>query len=143
MTEPEIRDALAKWQRRLRLEHWEITLDLDTATEDVALACCERSSDYERARIRLASNWREWTPDSCQVPDIDHSAMPPRSLDYTVVHELLHCSFHDLEHAGKVKYGLLTSDVDDIHEAQLDRDLERTIDRMAMVIVEAYAGWEI
>lgn len=140
MTEREIIDCVRLWQRRLLLEGWEIEVNLEDPPEsgDHALAECRRETDYLAAEIRFAVNWSEWTRDRCQLPA--HSAnATPRSLDRMVVHELLHLATHDLYNAGRVEVGLLTRDVDRLHEAELDHQLERHVEHLARILVDAFA----
>jgi len=138
MNRAAIQQRVDLWQQRLRLGNWEISIDWDRPSAETALASIARAHDYERANIRFASNFEDWTLEECQIPNDDDRAMPPQSLDRVIVHELLHCSLNDLGEAGKIQWGFVNKQVDELHEAQLDKELERDVERMAVVIVEAW-----
>ena len=102
-----------------------------------SVAEIRRTKDYEEATIRLAKNWREWTRESCGAVDNGDLA-PAHSLDRAIAHELIHLVLADLERAGRCEFGELAMAVERRHDSEIDHQLERTVERLARVLVAAY-----
>lgn len=125
MTPAQLRRIVRTWQKRLKLEHFEIEVSLDEEPENPeALASCEPSDLYDYAQLRFRSDW------------------PTHSLDYLnriVVHELVHVMFRDYGQAIRsvgFASGGISPDVrsmwhDRCHDAE-----EAIVDRVANRLVE-------
>ena len=111
MTKPQLERILRTWQRRLKLEHWDIKIDWNNPADDGAIADNERMNKYDDSIIRLSRTWPSW--------DSTYAAA-------TIVHELLHCHDRDLQEAMKALDGDKTWSA---HE------LEGFVDRLAVILV--------
>lgn len=137
MTKDEIRDCVAKWQERLWLQGWRIEIDFDSPpARDDATVEILRASDYLRAEIRLAPGWRDWSRDAFGETSEGH--FRPETLDHTIAHEMTHLVLHDLSVAGRLEFGELARDLDRIHDADIDHQLERATDQIAAILVRAF-----
>lgn len=140
MTEREILRCVRRWQRRLRLEHYDVDVLLDGPyTEGGVAAAISVAPDHPVAEIRLHEGWRDWTaekagPDSS--PEVE--VYRPPSLDLLVCHELLHVHSEDVFNAGRLPAGLLGQTAERLHADRLHHDLERMVDSLARVLVAAY-----
>ena len=74
------------------------------------------------ASIEFSQEWVDGDPDL-------------REIDVTVVHELLHCLFRDLDKAAESPLMSLSDAMRDMVEDRYDHELEQLIDRLAHVIV--------
>lgn len=137
MTRREITRCVEKWQRRLRLEAWEIVIDFDAGVENEdALAEVDRSGDYLSAELRLSSSWPTWSSTSCRLSGAH--TVHGNSLDRLISHELLHLRMHDLDVADQGVRPNLHRDVADLWEEQRSHDLERAIEELARAFCHAY-----
>jgi hypothetical protein len=106
MTNEEVKlkaeELLSFWQKQLRLEDWDVTIDVP-AHDPGGYAYVKRSESYQIARITLRN------------PDMkDPSSLPQNDLEITLVHELLHLRFPNVQFAQD------TMD-DKIHELGIER----------------------
>lgn len=86
MNPSDIPARLAYWQRRLRIQDWDIEARVERMSSigPGVFGNCARNNESRHARIRLLD------PD-----DVDTSAIPSsHDLEETMVHELLHVVFH-------------------------------------------------
>jgi hypothetical protein len=120
VTEREIEQLLRRWQRRMGLDRWRITLDLarpaarfGDGDDDYQWAELDRSNNYETATIRLHPNWRSWSEAEAQ----EH-----------LVHELVHVWMRDLEEAIKVFEGRVLYDVFAVGREAFAQRLEATVE---------------
>lgn len=116
---------LREWVTRLGLDHWAITLDWDTPSDDGTYAQCWRSNDYDKATVYVCPGWRE---------------MERPALEATIVHELLHLAVRDMSRA----HDFLLEAVEDnpaahnIAVAAWKRSEEGCVDRMANALAAAF-----
>lgn len=109
MTQKQIERLVKDWQKRLRLDHWEIRIDWNSQAASIAEN--ERSNFYDSAIIRLGTAWPTWSADYAEQ---------------TIVHELLHCHDRDLQQAVKALEG---------DQTWATHEIEGLVDRLAMVLV--------
>lgn len=122
-TKEQIEQAIAVWQDRLRLKHWQITLDWETPPDDEnAAASCERIGPRYCAVVKFA--------------DTGHN-MTPAKVSMIIAHELIHCHLFDM---SDVIDNLATQLVP---QAQLltclthEKTVECAVDALAMAFSEA------
>lgn len=108
----------AEWQKRLRLQDWDITFQIKRINELEGFGQTVASDTYRSAKIHLLDE-RDFDPMAAQT------TLSVSSLDWevTLVHELLHLHFHDVAQPkiGTPEY----------------RALERGIDTIAIALVHA------
>lgn len=121
MSRREVERIFAAWQRRLRLDAWEVELGFGEV-EDGSHAEVSVNGDYERARIDLSPAWRTWTR--------EHA-------NRVAAHELVHLVAHDLDwcSGGELLGEHLRPDVHAAVRAVHGHHLERVVERLACVLV--------
>jgi hypothetical protein len=126
MTHEQLGERVAYWCGRLQMDPWRITTSVVNEPHgqqrDAVHASIGTASAYLYAELQFARKWVRSNPS-----DYDR--------DQTIVHELLHCLFRDLDKAAEVPYGALGSITEEVVEARYDHELEQLIDRLAHVIV--------
>jgi hypothetical protein len=115
---------IATWQKRLKLDHIRIMVDLDDQPENPnALAAVVPDGLYDLATMVFRDDWSEHTP---------------FELNRIVVHELLHIMFRDYGNAIRSigQAGILSHQVEVLwHDRCVDAE-EGLIDRLAHRLVE-------
>lgn len=120
MTAFDLEGRLAFWQRLLRLQDWDIEATIvrrHVMQSSTSLASADIEK-YRRAKIRLLDPI-DWNPQDWPTD---------RDLEVSLVHELLHCAFHD---AGTPK-------ADTPEDVGLERAIEATA--VALVTLERRAA---
>ena len=112
MTRAGLEKIVRTWQKRLRLDHWDIKVDFTTPAEDGSIAENSRMNKYDDAIIRLHPDWQMW--------DAKFTAE-------NMVHELLHCHDRDLQEALKNLDG---------DKTWSQHELEGFVDRLACILVD-------
>jgi len=79
MARRSVTSLVRRWQKRLLLGDWKISVELG-ALDDGAKADCDAKPEYKEATLRF---------------DLDK--VPPEELEAYVVHELIHCHTWRLE----------------------------------------------
>ena len=139
MTEDDISRLVEVWQHRLGLSMWDIKVTFVEQTENNAV--CHRSTMFERATIEIGAHL---LTDDGQLSDEETLPIPtgedrPLFVGKCVVHEMLHCVFRDLRDGAVDSLDdLLLRDVFRLYESRYVRAEEQTIDRLAVVLVEAF-----
>jgi hypothetical protein len=116
LTRETLADRCRYWQRRLRLQDWDVTTRIARFDEIEGVGVTSVSSRYRHAEIKILSE-----------TDVDRrvAAWPGRchAVDWevTLVHELLHLHFHDV---GEPKDGTAE-----------EIALERAVDAIAIALV--------
>lgn len=121
MTERVLRRILAGWQKRLRLEHWDVKLDLETFANPGCYATVWAADDYDTATVKVDAEWRGWSTELA---------------NQTVVHELLHIVFRDVDEAVCAGRQRLSDDAAAVVKYGYEHALEGTADRLAHRLVE-------
>jgi len=85
-------------------------------------ASIDTSEHYLKAVIEFSQQWVDEKPDS-------------REIDVTIVHELLHCLFRDLDKAAESPLLMLTDSAAEMVRDRYTHELEQLIDRLAWTIV--------
>jgi hypothetical protein len=80
------RKALAKWQPRLRLQDWDIWVDIGNVSDSHWAAQSDKEWRVKRAHITFPSDYLEKMRESEVLPGTTDMAM----VEETVIHELLH-----------------------------------------------------
>jgi len=80
------------------------------------------SEHYLTANIEFSQVWVDSDPDLHEI-------------DVTVVHELLHCLFRDLDRAAEAPWHLLAEAASEMVRDRFDHEEEQLIDRLAYVLV--------
>lgn len=126
MTHEQLAERVAYWCTRLQMDPWRITTTVVDEPHGQQRGSVQASiataGAYLFAEIEFARKWVRSNPS-----DYDR--------DQTIVHELLHCLFRDLDKAAEIPYGALGSSTEEVVEARYDHELEQLIDRLAHVIV--------
>lgn len=124
MTEAGLRRVVATWQKRLKMEHIKLNVNLDEEPEHPdALASVNPDALYDYAEVRFRGDWNT------------HELF---DLNRIVVHELLHILFRDygkaarsISHAGILSHQtqvLWYEACDDAEEALIDRLAHRFVE---------------
>lgn len=122
LTHDQFEAMVETWASRLRLNHWQIALDWDVVLDpNDAWAEVKPSKHFDDATIRLASNCATWTQDFA---------------NRTIVHELLHLHFRDLEQAMESLADHMAPATFDIWKDRAVHENEGMIDRMAALLVD-------
>ena len=85
LTEDELREKCAEWQRILRLQDWDVIVTVERASNmrvSEVNGECEWTLQTKQARIRIL--------DPIDYPD---NIKWPQDMEQTLVHELLHLHF--------------------------------------------------
>ncbi len=126
MTLEELSERVAYWCGQLQLDPWHVSVSVtDTPhgnQKDSVNASVGTAKSYLYAEIEFAEAWIESDPSNYD-------------RDQTIVHELLHCLFRDLDSAAEAPFALLGPIIEDANEARYDHEQEQLIDRLAHVIV--------
>lgn len=76
------------WQKTLRLQDWDVTVDVVRANEISGLGQTEISGSYRSATVKILDE---------RDAEARGDTMPSgRDLEVTLVHELMHLHFHDI-----------------------------------------------
>lgn len=138
MTKQVIEACVRKWQDRLNLGNWDITVEFERSCPDEGTYLeVSRARDYLDAEIILASNWRSWTPAKVTPPDPEcHDFC---SLDRSVAHELIHIFLHDVQNAKDlIPFGALPGQTRDILDSVTSGRVERATEELAKAFCMAY-----
>lgn len=111
MTELELQELCAEWQKRLRLQDWKVKVSL----------CRIRDIDDSYARMKTRNYFKEA---DIQIAEATDRPEADPDLEQTLVHELVHIHFTQLE--TPTGYGLTI--------------LENGIDLTAWALVNAKRG---
>lgn len=114
--EKDLNELLKEWQKRLRLQDWEITLKvINDQSEDGQYASCKHCFKYKSAVIRIY-----------ELPDTDQGDRTCNTdYEVTLIHELLHL------HAAAF---------DSEIPKHLDDHIEFMIEAVARALVDAKSG---
>lgn len=120
MTEAKFEALLKKWQKRLGLERWRVTVDFSTPLTDDNMQI-SRSKIYDDATITVNDTWKTWGIEK---------------VEQLIVHELLHLVHRDIDY---VIYELVDGQTSPasyelIRKAYEFAD-EKAIDRMAHILM--------
>jgi hypothetical protein len=124
VTPAALRRIIRTWQKRLKMEHIIIEVDLDIEPQNEnALASVAPHEMYDRANMNFEGSWVNWTP---------------FELNRVVVHELLHILFRDYNNAvtGIGQAGILSHQVQSLWNDTCNNAEEALIDRLAHRLVE-------
>lgn len=91
-SQSELDAAVAKWQKILRLQDWDLTVELATGADLDSVGGCNAAENMQMARIRVLrqEDWRGNTKGSWCVTDI-------RDMEVDLVHEMIHCLMRLIE----------------------------------------------
>lgn len=126
MTTQQLSERVAYWCLRLQLDPWRVSVSVVDEPhgnqKDTVNASIGTAAAYLYAEVEFAKRWVRSNPD-----DYDR--------DQTIVHELLHCLFRDLDKAAEITGSMLGPIIEEMYEARYDHELEQLIDRLAHIIV--------
>jgi hypothetical protein len=124
---------LARWQRLIGMERWEIHLTVESDIEEAAFMTVERQTSYQRAVIKISPDLLagRTTPEQIAIP------ITPERIEQCLVHELLHCLATDLISIFHDDLnGHLHPDAYDLIMAGAKRAEEHLVDTLATRLVE-------
>ncbi len=117
-----VADRGAYWTGVLNLDHWRIDVEVvDELDNPDALASCAPDDSYDSAKIRVRA-------------DLDDHRGDDQTLDYIIVHELLHVYLRNLDETFQAAVGSLGM-MGDGHRSRWRHEEENMIDRLAHCIV--------
>ena len=119
MTKRRLRAIVNEWQRRLRLQNWEITLHWGGLTDDYALI--KVSADYENANLRFRQDFPGWTEEFANE---------------TVVHELLHIFERGVAQATESLEEVLEPTAYKLFAHRYSHEAENWVDRLSIILVD-------
>lgn len=121
MTRKQAETFIAEWQPLLAPE-WEVTVEEGPSpgvAADEHLACTRTQGAGE---YLLATIYLHRTADG---------SLSPEDSRQTILHELLHLTLDDLEHAAKAPTESLGTEARELMTQLINRYIERTVDRLA------------
>lgn len=121
MTRRQIEKLVYRWQRKLKLDHWEIEIKWSEAPTPGSYATTWRMNQYDRAEIYVSPEFTTWTADFAER---------------TMVHELLHLVTRDLDRVLGDAEGFLPKTAFRWIDKRYEHEVEGVIDRLATVLVE-------
>lgn len=114
----DVETLVPTWVERLGLGHWKLTIKWDDIEDGYAQCLYEDS--YDDADITLARRLLE---------------RGSYFAEWTLVHELLHLTFRDLDVATKAAHEGLTPEAQRLADARYAHEAEGVIDRIAASLV--------
>ncbi len=133
MTHTQLAKRVAYWCGKLHLDPWKITTsiveDPHHARENgrTVAASVRTAADYLKAEIEFAQDWVDANPSDDE-------------RDQTIVHELLHCLFRDLDNSALSVSDALGAVAESFFEERYRHELEQLIDRLAWTIVQIHGN---
>lgn len=125
MTSAEITKRGRYWAERLNLSHWDIDVVMaDQLSKPDTVAECYPSDDYDSATILLH-----------QHLEMMSDQEPEDALDYTLIHELLHCHLRGCDQTVEGMLGVLGPLAGNGHRLRWSHEEEGLIDRLAQAIL--------
>ena len=124
MTRPQIDKLVAKWQRRLKLDHWDIKVDWSKPAKDESFATTWRMNSYDRAEIYFDPAFTTWDA---------------VFTEKTIVHELLHLVTRDLDRVLGDVDGMIHPEAFRAVDKRYEHEIEGVVDRLAAILVEVAA----
>jgi hypothetical protein len=134
MTEEQLERVLRTWQRRLRLDHWDLAIpwglrpgqnpdgtgEIDDSNAEIRI-----HEDYDQASIRLSSEYPTWSAEMA---------------NRTLVHELLHIFERGSDEAVKALApdvtGALSKLAYELFWNRYNHESENWVDRLAIIFVD-------
>lgn len=126
MTERQLQKRVDYWAKRLRplgLGHWDFNVnvvgeeDMDRTNSDAEVT---PSTQYDSARI--------------EFKDSSYILMDQDTLDWTIIHELLHVVFRDYDSIVHLVTQELGATAKELAEHQIEHEMEGVIERLARTI---------
>lgn len=117
MTQKQLENLCKLWQERLRLQDWDIEIRFNPKIDATVLGLCYPMESQYFATIEIA-------PEKVVMEDY-----PEGGVERVVVHELLHILFDPNQLWAR----------DPGKRSAQNRFYERSIDKMAKILMEAYA----
>lgn len=139
MTEKQLRDAFDRWQHRLGLDLWQITISIEPCETDSILMECRRSSSYDAATIAVQPYVLTGKIPGT-VTDRPVADLSDTYLEMKVVHELLHCVTRDLRYVEDLYDRQLHPDAWRAVEQAYKRAEESTVDRLANALTRTWSS---
>jgi hypothetical protein len=122
--------ALAYWTPRVA-PGWTVVVRWGAAIDDPdARAMIDPGDDYHVAAMRLGDDWRDGWPDQ-RAP----GWTTEREIEATVLHELLHLTLRDVDHAAGAAANQLGGQAAELAGTAHTHALEGAIERLARVLV--------
>ncbi len=121
MTRARLGRLLRRWQKVLKLEHWQLDLDFDNPTEEGHDSEAWYSQDYDKATIRFSVEWPTWAD---------------RFAAETIAHELMHIQLRGINVAVDSLEGLIGKDSQAAFDKRWNHELEGLCDRVAICLVD-------
>lgn len=114
------------WCKHLQMDPWVIRTSISDRPHGTPRGTTKASIDvsehYLVADIEFAQTWVDENPGRHEI-------------DVTVVHELLHCLFRDLDRAVESPWHTLSEPAHEMVRDRFDHEEEQLIDRLAYLIV--------
>lgn len=119
----DVEPIVRRWQHRLQLDHWTITVATTPPTIETDYGSIQRVHVYDVATLHLNASWPSWSR---------------RDLDLVIVHELMHLHTAAIEFSAESVEGVLTHQARLLWHDRWDAALEGHVDRMATLLVDAW-----
>lgn len=121
MTRRRIEQLVKTWQRRLKLDHWDVEVDWTKPPSEGAFATCWRFNQYDRANLYIDPGFGSWSESFAER---------------TIVHELLHLIARDLDRAIADVESFLAPESYMALDKRYEHEIEGVVDRLATILVE-------
>lgn len=122
MTRAQLTRIIRGWQKRLRLEDWNIEIDFENDPGPGVDASVWKHDVYSDANIRFVDGWRNWSR---------------KHANYIAVHELLHINARCRDVAARLaREELVSATAAEAYSKWYWNAEETQLDRIAEVLVE-------
>lgn len=126
MTTAQLSKRVAYWCGQLQLDPWTVSVSIVDDPHGQGLgesnAAVGTAAHYLYAEVEFATEWAR-------------ADLSQHERDVTIVHELLHCLFRDIDKAVESVSHLAGMSVFSVFNDRYNHELEQLIDRLARVIV--------
>ena len=128
----ELERILSVWQKRLKLDHWDIKIRWDKSCPTGAEAECKISNDYEQASIRI----QQVDDPTTDPPTRPFTAWTDYDTNLNIVHELLHCFEKETRHAIEAAGPVTPNSAYEVLYAWYVHGAENWVDRLSIILVD-------
>lgn len=127
MTGKQLKARVMFWREILRLENWDMMIEVVTEFEEepAARAKCLNEDDYDDTTLTFHQDWL--------------NSATPEERDTVIVHELLHVMMRDFDDSIERIDNQLAKPVADLWHDSVRHERENLVDRLSKVIVHLHS----
>jgi len=125
MTKGKVERLVRDWQKRLKLDHWDVKVDWSRSPREDCYATTFRRNQYDIAELCFDSEYKTWASDFTEK---------------LIVHELLHLLTRDLDRVVNDLEEVMHLETFRLLDKRYEHEIEGVVDRLASCFVEAVNG---